>query len=58
MVINGFAAFLFHLECDESAVVRMMVVSTIAITLRTLPAVLDRVRDVSENVRKATFKVS
>jgi len=50
-------AFLFHLECDESAVVRMMVVSTIAITLRTLPAVLDRVRDVSENVRKATFKI-
>ena len=49
-------AFLFHLACDPSALVRKMVVKCIGATRMTLPHILKRTKDVDEGVRKAAFK--
>ena len=45
------------MACDDSPVVRGAVLSNISLTTKTLPCVLDRTRDVSENVRIIAFQV-
>ncbi|TRY70433.1 hypothetical protein TCAL_09294 [Tigriopus californicus] len=49
-------AFLFHLSCDPSAIVRRTVIRCIGATKVTLPHILRRTKDVDEGVRKAAFK--
>eukprot|EP00095_Tigriopus_kingsejongensis_P007924 maker-scaffold1210_size55525-snap-gene-0.21 protein:Tk07924 transcript:maker-scaffold1210_size55525-snap-gene-0.21-mRNA-1 annotation:"condensin complex subunit 3-like" len=49
-------AFLFHLSCDPSAIVRKTVIRCIGATKLTLPHILRRTKDVDEGVRKAAFK--
>ena len=49
---------MFHLQCDESAVVRSACLQCMYLTVKTLPLVLERVRDVSENIRRLTYEVS
>uniref|UniRef100_H2YZ39 Nuclear condensin complex subunit 3 C-terminal domain-containing protein n=1 Tax=Ciona savignyi TaxID=51511 RepID=H2YZ39_CIOSA len=51
------AAYLIHMAGDESSTVRGAVLSSISLTKKTLPAVLARVRDVSETIRKVAFQV-
>ena len=49
-------AFIFHLGCDPSPVVRKAIVRCIGATRFTLPHVIKRTLDVDENVRKAAYK--
>ena len=49
-------AFIFHLGCDPSPVVRKAIVRCIGATRYTLPHVIKRTMDVDENVRKAAYK--
>ncbi len=49
-------AFVFHMACDPSPVVRRTVVRVIGATRLTLPHVIKRTKDVDESVRKAAFK--
>uniref|UniRef100_H2YZ40 Nuclear condensin complex subunit 3 C-terminal domain-containing protein n=1 Tax=Ciona savignyi TaxID=51511 RepID=H2YZ40_CIOSA len=49
--------YLIHMAGDESSTVRGAVLSSISLTKKTLPAVLARVRDVSETIRKVAFQV-
>ncbi|XP_014769523.1 condensin complex subunit 3, partial [Octopus bimaculoides] len=50
-------AYLFHLENDSHAAVRRAVVGSIALLSKTLPAILDRTKDLTESVRCQTFSV-
>jgi condensin complex subunit 3 len=49
-------AFIFHMGCDPSPIVRRSIVRCIGATRVTLPHVLKRTLDVDENVRKAAYK--
>ena len=49
-------AFIFHLGCDPSPVVRKAIVRCIGATRYTLPHVIKRTMDVDENVRKVAYK--
>lgn len=49
-------AFIFHLGCDPSALVRRAIVKCIGATRFTLGHVLKRTLDVDETVRKAAYK--
>lgn len=46
--------YLFHLANDPSAAVRVAVVTVIARNAETIPAILDRLGDIDENVRRQT----
>jgi condensin complex subunit 3 len=45
------------MTCDPNPEVRKTIVSHIALCRKTLPAVLERTRDVKDTVRQAAFKV-
>lgn len=49
-------AFIFHMGCDPSPIVRKAIVRCIGATRLTLPHILKRTLDVDENVRKAAYK--
>ena len=49
-------AFVFHMTCDPSPVVRRTVLRVIGASRLTLPHVINRTKDVDESVRKAAFK--
>ena len=49
-------AFIFHMGCDPSPMVRRAIVRCIGATRVTLPHVLKRTLDVDEKVRKAAYK--
>lgn len=49
-------AFIFHMGCDPSPLVRKAIVRCIGATRLTLPHVIKRTLDVDENVRKAAYK--
>lgn len=51
------AAFLFHLEHDPYAGVRRSILSSIAPSAYSLQAILDRTKDINENVRSQAFNV-
>ena len=53
-VIN---AFLFLLGCDPNQDVRRAVLSCIAASTKTLPAILERTRDTKDSVRKLAYQV-
>ena len=49
-------AFIFHLSCDPSAVVRRTIVKCIGAARLTLTHVVRRTLDVDDKVRKAAYK--
>jgi condensin complex subunit 3 len=49
------AALLSLLECDKSKDVRKAVVSSVAVSHATLPALVERTRDLSQDVRRTAF---
>ena len=51
------AAYIFLMTVDPNPEVRKTIVSHIALCRKTLPAVLDRTRDVKDTVRHAAFTV-
>lgn len=48
-------SYLFHLANDPSSAVRIAVVTAIGRNSRTIPAILERLWDVEENVRRHTY---
>ncbi|KAJ8316952.1 hypothetical protein KUTeg_004856 [Tegillarca granosa] len=50
-------AYLFLINCDPNPEVRCAVLSCIAPSTKTLPAILERTRDVKDTVRKTAYKV-
>ncbi len=48
---------MYHLSCDPSAEVRRAALSAIAATTKTLPSILERIKDVKHVVRKVAYKV-
>lgn len=48
-------SYLFHLANDPSSAVRVAVITAIGHDLLTIPAILERLRDVDEDVRRHTF---
>ena len=49
-------AFIFHMGCDPSPIVRKAIVRCIGATRLTLPHVIKRTLDIDENVRKVAYK--
>ncbi|CAB4056575.1 YCG1 [Lepeophtheirus salmonis] len=50
-------AFVFHLSCDPSPIVRKTVIQCLAVTKLTLVHVLKRTKDIDDSVRVATYKI-
>nr|XP_002127415.1 condensin complex subunit 3 isoform X2 [Ciona intestinalis] len=50
-------AYLFHMAADDNTSVRSAALSAVSLTTKTLPEVIDRIRDISESVRKIAFQV-
>lgn len=48
-------SYLFHLANDPSPAVRIAVVSAIGMNVHTIPSIMDRLRDVDENVRRHIY---
>lgn len=55
--IEYFAAYLLLMSCDPNPDVRRAVLQSIAASTRTVPAILERTRDVKETTRKLAFQV-
>ncbi|XP_014252477.1 condensin complex subunit 3 isoform X2 [Cimex lectularius] len=49
-------AFVFHMVSDPSAIVREKVISHIAVTSQTLPHIIEKIKDVQVQVKKAAYK--
>lgn len=48
---------MFLLGCDTSTDVRRAVLTSIAVSTKTLPAILERTRDVIDAVRKLAYQI-
>ena len=57
VMISVFSAYLFLVSCDTNPDVRRAVLSCIAASTKTLPAILERTRDTKDIVRKLAYEV-